>query len=79
MTVQTYLNDLPFVQYTWQENWIDGVKTHGYAAVPLVVRKPDTLIFPFCVVREELEYVTKRYTSSMKDAAGLLNCSWETW
>lgn len=49
-------------------------------AVPPVIRKPDKLIFPFCIARgEELEYVTKRSTPKMTDAAGLVKCSRETW
>ncbi|XP_054861139.1 uncharacterized protein LOC118470853 isoform X3 [Amphiprion ocellaris] len=38
------------------------------------------MIFPFCIAKgDELEYVTKRSTPNMTDAAGLVQCNRETW
>jgi len=48
--------------------------------LPPVVRKPDDIIFPFCIARGgELEKVTQRASAEMTDMEGLVRCSRLTW
>ena len=48
--------------------------------LPPVGRKPDDIIFPFCIARGgELEEVTQRASAGMTDTEGLVRCSRLTW